>query len=109
MLARRVKPEMLDELPPDDPGAARSRQDLLRINAWMGNSRIMAQALRPIEHSPQARRMADLGAGDGKFLLRVAGRLSPHWQGTSAVLLDRQSIVAQETHHGFAAQGWRVE
>jgi hypothetical protein len=109
VIARCVKPELLDELPPDDPCAVRSRQDLVRINAWMGHSRIMAQALRPACHNPPARRMIELGAGDGRFLLRVARRLSPAWRGTTAVLLDRLSIVSRETHQGFAAAGWRLE
>jgi hypothetical protein len=42
---RLVQPEILDTLPPDDPRALRSRRDLRRVNAWMGNDAIMAQAL----------------------------------------------------------------
>lgn len=109
MIARCIEPELLDELPPDDPHAVRSRQDLVRVNAWMGHSRIMAQALRPAGHSPIARRILDLGAGDGRFLLRVARRLPPDWRGTTAVLLDRQRIVSQETCEGFARRGWHPE
>ncbi len=40
--ARRVQPEWLDELPADDPRARRSRRDLARINALMGNAALVA-------------------------------------------------------------------
>ncbi len=45
-MKRRVTGELLDELPPADPRAVRSREDLLRVNGWMGNQGIMARALR---------------------------------------------------------------
>ena len=109
----------------------KSRRDLLRINAWMGHSRIMARALQDREacparsesphgtlqagdglrrgHSTRARRIVELGAGDGRFLLRVARRLSSVWEGTTAVLVDRHGVVSEETQRGFEAQGWRLE
>ena len=108
-MERCVKPELLDELPPAEPRAVRSRKDLLRVNAWMGNGGIMLRALRSICRGRMARRLVDLGAGDGRFLLRAARRLGPDWQGTHAVLLDRQNSVAPETHHAFQALGWRTE
>jgi len=129
---RCVEPELLDELPPDDPQAVGSRRDLLRLNAWMGHSRIMARALSQLgcagarssldaaskpspallpiaEQNPKGRRLVELGAGDGRFLLRVARRLFPAWQGTTAVLVDRHHVVAAETRRGFETQGWQVE
>ena len=42
---RRLEPELLDQLPADDPRAMRSRRDLKRINAWMNNASRMAGAL----------------------------------------------------------------
>lgn len=108
MVARCVEPELLDELPPDDPYAVGSRRDLLRLNALMGHSRIMAMALRDREPS-QARHVVELGAGDGRFLLRVARRLSCTWEGTTAVLVDRHSVISAETRQGFEAQGWRLK
>ena len=107
-MQRCVEPEWLDELPADDPGAVRSREDLLRVNAWMGNSGIMARALRSTCPEPTARHLVDLGAGDGRFLLRVARRLSADWQGTSAVLLDCRNVVSPATHQAFDALGWRT-
>jgi hypothetical protein len=108
-MQRCVKPELLDELPPQDLRAVRSRKDLQRVNGWMGNRGTMARALRSTSNGRMSRRLIELGAGDGRFLLRVAGRLSAGWQGTSAVLLDRLKIVSPETRQGFEALGWRAE
>ena len=45
---RIVEPELLDTLSPADPRAIRSRRDLRRVNAWMRNPVIMADALEKI-------------------------------------------------------------
>jgi hypothetical protein len=108
-MERRVTPELLDELPPADPRAVRSRKDLERVNAWMGNSVTMARALRSCGNGRMARRLVELGAGDGRFLLRVARHLAAGWQGTSAVLLDRFQVVSPETCRDFKALGWHAE
>jgi hypothetical protein len=108
-MERCVKPELLDELPPADPRAMRSREDLLRVNAWMGNCGIMVRALRSTCRGPVARPIVELGAGDGRFLLRVARKLVPGWEGTSAVLLDRLKLISQETRQGFESLGWRTQ
>ena len=106
-VARQVLPELLDELPADDPRAVRSRSDLVRVNAWMLQPVIMARMLRA--HSPLApRTILDLGAGDGKFMLRVASLLTPGWRNVTVILLDRQSIASQDTVGSFAALGWNV-
>ena len=60
--SRLLEPEWLDELAPQDPRAERSRRDLRRINAIMCNARIIPR------HLGQARRIADLGGGDGSLL-----------------------------------------
>jgi 23S rRNA U2552 (ribose-2'-O)-methylase RlmE/FtsJ len=67
--SRLLEPEWLDELPPADPRAVRSRADLRRVNAIMGNARIIAR------HLKQARRVADLGGGDGSLMQAVARKL----------------------------------
>jgi len=106
---RNVEPELLDELPADDARAVRSRKDLRRVNAWMGNHRVMARALRVAFPQQPPGRMIEIGAGDGNFLLGVARRLSPAWKGVSAELLDRQDLVTPQTHNGFEGLGWRAE
>jgi hypothetical protein len=108
-MQRSIEPELLDELPPADLRAVRSRNDLLRVNAWMGNGEIMVQALRSTGIDLAARRLVDLGAGDGRLLLRAARQLHPDWQGTHALLLDRRDAVSPETRKAFVALGWRTE
>jgi len=106
---RRVEPELLDRLPPDDPRAIRCRRDLKRANALMLQDRIMARTLRKHWRGDSPRRLVDLGSGDGTFMLKVARRLAPYWRGVHLTLLDQQSIVSDETREGFAALQWTVE
>lgn len=106
---RRVEPELLDELPPEDARARRSRRDLHRINAWMGNARLLARALRPVCDRSPPQRLVDLGAGDGRLLWRVARLCAPDWNGTRVLLLDRQETVAPEVRAGLKGSGWEVE
>lgn len=105
---RLVEPEWLDILPPDDPAAIRSRQDLRRVNWWMRNPAIMAAALceQVTGHPPKA--ILELGAGDGDFLLSVARILSPAWSDIEAMLLDRQPTISPDTRAGFAALRWEM-
>jgi hypothetical protein len=103
---RIVEPELLDELPPADPHAIRSRRDLRRVNAWMRNHAILAKAL--MDNFPGTpKQITELGAGDGHFLLRVAEKMN--WRNIDATLLDRQKIVSAETLAGFSKLGWRVD
>ena len=103
---RALTPEILDFLAPGDPRAIRSRRDLVRINAVMRQSAIMAKML---SRYPAPKLLADLGGGDGRFLLSVAKRLAKHWSGVKVAILDRQNIVAAQTRNGFAALGWSCE
>ena len=105
-LKRVLTPEILDHLAPDDPRAIRSRRDLARINAVMGQGAIMARALAGFA-APKL--LADLGGGDGRFLLGVARRLAKDWSGVRVVILDKQDIVSAETRAGFAGLGWRCD
>jgi hypothetical protein len=134
-MKRIVEPELLDELPPDDPLAVGSRRDLHRVNAWMRNHIIMAEALRNSLHGRAPEQITELGAGDGHFLLRVARRLascgvpsldgwngqdSPNranaelrttgaWNEVKITLLDRQNIVTPQTLNSFTSLGWQAE
>lgn len=60
---RIVEPEILDRLPAEHPDAIRSRRDLRRINAIMGNTRWLLKTLR--SHLCSQDIVAELGAGDG--------------------------------------------
>jgi hypothetical protein len=111
-MKRIVQSELLDTLPPDDPRAIHSRGDLRRVNWWMGNHTIMARALR--SHAQQSpRRITELGAGDGDFLLQVVkqfrtGQRFSRFDSLSAtaILLDRQKSVSVKTRRAFAELGW---
>jgi hypothetical protein len=105
-MGRIVTSEFLDVLPPDDPRAQRSRRDLMLINAVMCQSRIMAQALSAF---PAPKLIADVGGGDGRFMLRLAKRLARCWTGVTVMIADRRAIVSVETRACFARAGWRCE
>lgn len=101
-----MTPELLDILPAEDPRAIRSRRDLVLINRIMRQPAIMAHALR---NFPPPRVLADLGSGDGRFLLAVARRLAKRWPDVHVLICDRQNIVAPQTRVAFQALGWQCE
>ena len=68
----------------------------------------MAGALRG-SVAPAPPRITEIGAGDGRFLLRVAQALARHWRDVTATLLDQQDIVSAATKKALAALGWRAE
>ena len=107
-MKRTVKPEFLDTLSPGDPRALRSRRDLCRVNVWMRNHTIMAAALK--ENCPGVpKKIIELGAGDGNFLLQVARKINLRWPNVNAILLDRQKNVSAETLAAFSKINWRAE
>jgi hypothetical protein len=106
---RCVQPELLDALPTDDARAVRSRRDLRRVNAWMGNARIMARELQAAFARHLFFQVADLGSGDGRFLLQMAHHLRRQWRRLEAVLVDRQNLLAPETLARFERLNWRVQ
>jgi hypothetical protein len=105
---RQVEAEWLDSLPVHDPEAVGSRRDLERLNGWMGHRRIMARTLRSALEGPVPRRIVEVGAGDGGFMLDLARRLSPRCPDVAVALVDQQEIVAPQTRQAIAAQGWPV-
>ena len=99
---RLLEPEWLDELPPGDLRAIRSRADLRRVNAIMGNARCIASALK-ILPAEESLKIADLGCGDGAVSLAVARRLRrPRVRLT---LVDRAPVVHGITLERLAALG----
>ena len=106
MSIRRVEAEWLDELPAHDPRAQRSRRDLERINALMGNARIVAREIERELPSGFAS-IAEIGAGSGAFLARLAARIAR--RDVEAHLVDRQDVVGPEARAALAARGWTVK
>ena len=108
---RTVCPEILDELPPADARAIRSRRDLQRVNRVMGSCGILTRAVRhSLASAPHHRplRILELGAGDGSLALRVAGSLATSWPVAELTLLDRQALIAESTGIAFALLGWTL-
>jgi 2-polyprenyl-3-methyl-5-hydroxy-6-metoxy-1,4-benzoquinol methylase len=108
LAVRRIDPELLDALPPSDPRAIGSRRDLVRINAIMFQASIMAGLLRRNVGGPP-RRILEIGAGDGSFMLAVARRLAKRWPGVKLTLLDRAALPVEERREAFGKLGWQVE
>ena len=107
ILQRKIEPEWLDTLAPDDPGAIGSRRDLRVLNGFMMQRRTMARLLT--KHGPpKVRSILELGAGDGTFMLHVARRLAKRWPKVSVTLLDQQNLIGKETRRDFQAIGWQV-
>ena len=105
-MARRIEPEWLDELPPDDRRAVRSRRDLARVNGLMSNAGIVAKLLADkLPEGPL--RIAEIGAGDGRFAARLVRRLRQ--RKGHLVLVDRAPCVAASLSHKLVARGWTVE
>ena len=110
ILAERVvEPELLDELPVQDPRALRFRRDLRRGNTWLRHTRIMACALQETVsiHSPLE--ITELGTGDGHFLWRVACRLRRQWPAAEATLVDRLDALDPLMRNRFSLLGWRIQ
>lgn len=105
---RRVDPEWLDDLPPDDPQALGSRRDLARLNRVMMQAGAMARLLRPLKGMRGTPRILELGSGDGSFMLRVARMLARRVPSAEVMLLDRGAATMHATLSGFRQIGWRA-
>src|SRR5207244_11350489 len=108
-MKREVLPELLDELPVDDPRAVHSRRDLRRVNAWMGNAGIITRALNEALQDRSPESIVELGAGDGTCLLRIARNMSPRWKPSRVILVDKQQLLSSRTKAEFAALSWHTE
>lgn len=110
---RTLSPEILDALAPMDPKAIRSRRELRRVNAWMGNARWLAEPLQARwgEGGGVPLTVTDLGTGDGWVTwqtLRRAGLGQGTGDARRLMLVDRQPVVSDETLERFRRSGWRT-
>jgi len=75
---RLVVPEILDELPPDDPRAVRSRRDLRLINSLMGNYRWLSRRIEHVQkENPHG--WVEIGSGDGSLRGALGRGKSEHF------------------------------
>lgn len=71
-MERKLEPELLDSLPPDDPAAMANRRDLRVVNRLMGNHRWFASTLG--RHLRPGEPVLEIGAGTGELGLALARR-----------------------------------
>ena len=108
-MPRSIEPEWLDELAAHDPRAIQSRRDLRRVNTLMWNASLIARELKRNVHAGGLKSIAELGAGDGTLMLRLAKKTAAQCKDVQLVLLDQQDIVSPKTLAGFRPLGWRAE
>lgn len=111
MMPRVVAAEVLDGLPQNDPGAIRSRRDLMRVHRAMGTRQIIVRALKAMKLARlevEPLRVLEIGAGDGSLMLGVAQELASAWPKVALTLLDRQALVTPATVASYQAVGWTV-
>src|SRR5205814_3971964 len=99
---RTIEPEILDELPANDPRAIASRRDLQLLNLWLGHRRIMSHALDASLWPEVDPHLVELGCGDGTFATRAI-RFVPRGKIT---LVDRQASIEPRTLEKLRIAGW---
>jgi hypothetical protein len=104
-----IQAELLDELAAEDERAVRSRADLRRLNRLMNHAGIVKALLRRSSLRSGALTLADLGAGDGSFALRLVRKLRPSQVISAVTLVDRNARVLPEVRQGFAALGCELQ
>lgn len=105
-MPRLIEPEWLDELPPGDPRAIRSRNDLRRINGIMGHVGFFTGILSGHFNFRSPLRLVEIGTGDGTLLLNVARRLGLRSPKIEATLLDLHPVVTANTTAALNSLGW---
>jgi hypothetical protein len=103
---RSLHPELVDDLPPEHPGAIKTRRDLRRLNTLMGHTGILTRSLRKVFPKQPPSRLVEIGAGDGDLLLRVARRLPAAWHNVDVTFIDLQDLLRNDTKADFAALNW---
>lgn len=105
-MTRLVQSEILDTLSADDPQAIRSRCDLRRVNAWMGNPRLLATLAASLAPLPPAPRIVELGAGDGAGTAGLLRRL--RLRPGRLDLVDRAAVADPAVVGRLREVGWQV-
>ena len=102
-MKRVLKPELLDQLPANDPRAIQSRRDLRRLNTIMGNAPNICEFLAGVPlKSPLT--VVEIGAGDGNIAFQVARWLRERNATGRIILVDQQPVIAPEKIDGWKTQ-----
>lgn len=109
MTSRKLTPELLDDLPPDDPAAVHSRRDLWWLNHLMLHRRTWRKWWRGFFPDPP-RRCAEIGAGDARLLQAVLRDAYPSGgAGAVLTLVDRSPCVNPQVLTDLRGAGWQVD
>ncbi|MHB1872243.1 MAG: class I SAM-dependent methyltransferase [Steroidobacteraceae bacterium] len=74
----------------------------------MNSVAILRGAVNGLRLAAPPRRVLELGAGDGSWLLRLARALRPPWRGVEVTLLDRHDLVSEATRRAYRELDWEV-
>ena len=107
-MKRRVEPEVLDSLLPQDPRARRARRDLRRVHRAMRSLSILKTAIADMPLDAPPRRIIEIGAGDGSLMLRLGRSLGSRWANVELTLLDRADVVDAKTRKEYQRLGWTM-
>lgn len=107
-MIRTLHSELVDDLPPEHPGAIATRRDLRLLNSLMGHTGIFVRSLKRVFPQKNPSRIVEIGAGDGELLLCIARRLADRWRDVNVALVDLQDLLSSGTKADFAAIQWGV-
>ena len=104
---------MLDALPEHHPEALGSRADLERMNGLMGNAGILARLFQkhggPRLAQGRPLKVLDLGGGDGRLMLKLAGCWAAEGLQGEVTLVDRCSAATASSRCNYRHLGWQVK
>jgi SAM-dependent methyltransferase len=106
---RSIEPEILDDLPANDPRAIASRRDLRRLNYWLNHHRHVKNAILTAFPAYLPQSIAEIGSGDGRFASQTLSYLDearPVEGARDMFLVDRQTEPAPRLRGRFEENGW---
>lgn len=108
---RTIEPEILDELPANDPRAVASRRDLRRLNYWLNHHRLVKNSILKAFPADLPHTLVEIGSGDGRFASQTLSYLDEAWpvDGTRDIyLVDRQTQADPGLRGQFEEYGWNA-
>jgi hypothetical protein len=108
---RKLEPELLDELPANDPRAIASRKDLRRLNYWLNHHRFVKDAILTAFPADLPHTIVEIGSGDGHFasqMLSYLDEAEPFPDTRDLYLVDRQPTARKDLVGAFEECGWNM-